>query len=61
MSEDKDCDCEKTIIHGDHDKYGLGSAISSICGTSGCLIVVICIALLCTGNFTAVVMALIGG
>jgi len=46
------------IIHGDYDKYGIGSAVSSLCGTTGCLLVVVIIALLCTGNFTAVVLSL---
>ena len=50
---------DEKIIHGDYDKYGIGSAVSSLCGTTGCLMVVFIIALLCTGNFTAVVLSLV--
>jgi hypothetical protein len=52
----KDCDCEKTIIHGDHDKYGCGV----ISGNIGCLLILIVLALACTGNLSTVLIAIFG-
>lgn len=52
-----DCDSGDTqIIHGDHDKYGLGKSVGAICGVLSLIV----IALACSGNLGSVLMALIG-
>lgn len=48
-------DEEKTIIHGDHDKYGFGQAVSSICT----LLLLIALGLACNDHFTIFMMELV--